>query len=349
MKIGKVSENVLKRSVLRQIKTKRKEVLIGAGVGADCAIFALHGGAPMASCVQTAAVQRTQQKSDMPFSIPLGHLIQRCINNLATSGARGMAVQLAFMLPEDIEEPEIKALMVEAEGKCKELDIQLAGGQTCVSQAVRCPVATVTGYGSPLTAENPEDRKIVSRVSPGQDVVVSKWIGLEGTAILAERAREKLLQRYPVYLVEEAAGFGRYLSVMPEAEIALGFGVSVMHDASEGGIFGALWELAERAGVGLTVDLKKLPLRQETVEVCELCNVNPYELLSGGCLVMMTGDGAGLVSALEAAGIPAVVVGRTTDSNDRIIMNEEEVRYMDRPKQDEIYRWFYERRRDNEK
>ena len=115
-------------------------------------------------------------------------------------------------------------------------------------------------------------------------------------------------------------------------------GVCAMHDASEGGIFGALWELAEGAGVGLTIDLKKLPLRQETVEVCECCNINPYELKSGGCLVMTSEDGKGLVAALEAEGIPAVVVGRLTDSNDRIIKNDDEVRYMDRPRTDEIYK-----------
>lgn len=59
-----------------------------------------------------------------------------------------------------------------------------------------------------------------------------------------------------------------------------------MHDVSEGGVFAALWEMAEGAGVGLTIDMKKLPLRQETVEVCEFCNVNPYELRSGGSLII---------------------------------------------------------------
>jgi len=111
-----------------------------------------------------------------------------------------------------------------------------------------------------------------------------------------------------------------------------------MHDASEGGIFATLWELAEGAGVGLTIDIKKLPLRQETVEVCECLGVNPYELLSGGSLVMTTNDGQALAAALQQEQIPAVIVGKITDSNDRIIVNEDEIRYMDRPKQDEIYR-----------
>ena len=90
--------------------------------------------------------------------------------------------------------------------------------------------------------------------------------------------------------------------------------------------------------------MKKLPVRQETVEVCECCNLNPYELLSGGCLVMTAPDGAGLTAALEAQGIPAVIVGKVTDSNDRILINGEDVRYMDRPGQDAVYQLMKEKR-----
>ena len=105
-----------------------------------------------------------------------------------------------------------------------------------------------------------------------------------------------------------------------------------------GGVFAALWEMAEGAGVGLTIDMKKLPLRQETVEVCEFCNVNPYELRSGGSLIIASPEGTAVVEALAAEGIPAVIVGRFTDSNERLILNEDEIRYMDRPQRDEIYK-----------
>lgn len=340
MKIGKVPENVLRRSVLRQIHTKRREVLSGAGIGEDCAIFSF-GGEPVMTCVQTAAVGLGGA------AVPLPQLIQRCANNLAAAGARPVGVMIGLMLPEEIEEVGIRALMEEAEVKCGELDMQIAGGQTCVGSAVDRPVAAVTGYGRPFEAgaggrQPAEETTEPKRKYTDMDVVISKWIGLEGTAILAGRSKEKLLQRYPAYFVEEAAGFHRLLSVIPEAATAVKSGVCMMHDASEGGIFGALWELAERAGVGLTIDLKKIPLRQETVEVCEYCNVNPYELLSGGALVMVTADGSGLTAALEAERIPAVVVGRTTAGNDRIIVNGEETRYLDRPQNDEIYRWLSE-------
>ena len=140
----------------------------------------------------------------------------------------------------------------------------------------------------------------------------------------------------------EAKEFDQYMSVIKEAQIAVKSGVKVLHDVSEGGIMAALWELADSSGVGVQVDLKKLPIRQETVEVCEFCNANPYELLSGGSLLMVAEDGAALVNALHEEGIPAVVVGKITDSNDRIIMNDDEKRYLDKPKMDEIHRFYPE-------
>lgn len=336
MKIGKVSESVLKRSVLRQLKTKNENVICGAGVGDDCAIFAFSEGAKLCTCVQEGTIYIDSEKvsAEDVTAVSISQLIQKCVNNLVVSGAKPVAVMITLLLPESVEEQQIKAVMGQAEKVCQTYSMQIAGGQTRVSSVVSDPVAVITGYGQVLT----ENMRTATSAKAGQDIVISKWIALEGTAILTKRNREKLLGRYPAYLIEEAEMFDRYLSVASEAEVALKADVCAMHDASEGGIFAALWELAEGAGTGLTIELKKLPLRQETVEVCECCNVNPYELKSGGCLVMTSEDGLGLVAALEAEGIPAVVVGKLTDSNDRIIMNEDEVRYMDRPRTDEIYK-----------
>lgn len=344
MKTGKVPENVLKRSVLRQMKTERKEVLSGAGIGKDCAIFSFCD-ANVISCMQEASVAvRASAGCRQPgFTVKytMAQLLQKCANNLAASGAEPVAAMVTLLLPEAAEETELKALMAEAVEKCEELSMDIVGGQTRITSDVSSTTAVVVGFG-----ESPVERQTMSNMAgtaaPGQDIVVSKWIGLEGTAFLAERCSEMLRARYPAYLVEEAAGFHRYLSILPEAAAAVESGVCAMHDASEGGIFGALWELAEAAGVGLTVDLRKLPLRQETVEVCEYCNVNPYQLLSGGCLVMTTEDGPGLVDSLTARQIPAVLVGKVTDRNDRILLNGEEVRYMDRPATDELYRFVSE-------
>ena len=341
MNSGKVPVNVLKRSVLRQLKNKRSEIANSAGLGADCAIFEPFSEGQLVTCVQEGVVELccendlAEAEREDPSVMPMLRFFQKCANNLATAGAEPVAAELVIFLPENVEEPELKALMSEAEGIAAELNIQIIGGQTRVSSAVRQPLATVTGYGIRKTGAVQMD---VRKKLAGQDIIITKWIGLEGTADLAARNQEGLLTRYPAYRVEEAAAFDRYYSILPEAATAVKSGGCTMHDASEGGIFAGLWEMAEGAGVGLTIDMKKLPLRQETVEVCEFCNVNPYELRSGGSLIIASPEGTTVVEALAAEGIPAVIVGRFTDSNERLILNEDEVRYMDRPQRDEIYK-----------
>lgn len=342
MKTGKVSGNVLKRSVLRQIHNGKDDIRNGAGIGEDCAIFAFREDTMLAACAQEAAVAVQADTGIAEIGnagekvpvITMGQLVQKCVNNLATKGAFPVAAMITLLLPTEAPEALLKELMADADKACGRWNMQIVGGHTHVSPAVIWPHAGITVWGS-MQERTPAASK---GVKPGQDIVISKWIGLEGTSLLAKSYQEKLLNRYPAYLVKEAEGFDRYLSILPEAATAVKSGVCAMHDASEGGIFASLWELAEGAGVGLTIDMKKLPLRQETVEVCECLGLNPYELLSGGCLIMTSDDGPGLVAALKAEQIPAVIVGRITDSNDRIIRNDDEVRYMDRPGQDEIFK-----------
>lgn len=189
-----------------------------------------------------------------------------------------------------------------------------------------------TGNG----AVSPQSCAISRIAGPDQDIVVSKWIGLEGTARLAKAYYERLRQRFPRRMIDEAAAFDKYLSVMPEAATAMKSGVCGMHAVSRGGIFAGLWEMAQAAGVGLEADLRKIPVRQETIEICEVIGENPYELLSGGCLLMTAKNGNALVSALEREEIPAVIIGHTTTGNDRVLYNKGHKRYLDKPRTERI-------------
>ena len=170
--------------------------------------------------------------------------------------------------------------------------------------------------------------------------MVTKWIGLEGTSIAAKEKEEVLFERFAPSFVETAKQFDKYLSVIPEAKIAKEWGASAMHDITEGGVFGALWEMGSGSGVGLDIDLKSIPIRQETVEVCEALGLNPYILMSSGSMLISTRDGHGLVQKLARAGIHAAVVGKATDGNDRILRNGEDTRYLDKPQSDELYKIY---------
>lgn len=333
MKTGKLPESALGRSVLKQVHTGNHRIshpvirmclenTKGAAIGSDCAFFAASDGQILAWCAQEAAVAVKADAEEAAV------LVQKCVNNLAAAGAKPATAQIALMMPLESEESDVKALMAQITKACSLAGMAIAGGDTNVTFAVNMPIVTITAIGT-VSKDGLHD---VSMAKAGEDVILSKWIGLEGTAALAKAFEEKILKRYPAYLAEEAAGFGGYLSVEKEAQIAAQHGATAMHDLSQGGIFGGLWELAEGAGLGLTVDLKKIPIRQETVEVCEVCGVNPYEMRSGGSLLITAPSGEEIVAALEAADIPATVIGKLHEGQDRIIQNGEEVRYLDRPK-----------------
>lgn len=88
----------------------------------------------------------------------------------------------------------------------------------------------------------------------------------------------------------------------------------------------------------MTVDFKKIPVRQEIIEMCEFYNMNPYRLLSGGSLLMTFEPECGIVSILEKNQIPVAIIGEVTDSNDKILLNEDEMRYIDVTCRDELWK-----------
>lgn len=327
MKVGKVSETVLKRSIIKQIHTKRDEVLLGAGVGEDCAAIKLSPGEIFV--ISTDPITGTVKDVGMLA-------IQITANDLASSGAEPVGVMLTVLLPEEVEEADIREMMRQVEDACAHFHIQVMGGHTEVTRAVTQPVISVTGVGKVR-----EDRLVsTAGAKPGQDILVTKWIGIEGTSIIAKEKEKELLEHFSAAFVDTAKGFDQYLSVLPDSRIAVEHGVSAMHDVTEGGIYGALWEVAEASGIGLEIDLKAIPIRQETVEICEYFELNPYYLISSGCMLMAADRGHDLVRKLEAAGIPAAVIGKATDGKARRIWNGGEESYLERPKTDELYKIY---------
>ena len=325
MKIGKISESILKRSVLKQITANRPEMVKGASIGADCAVTELSDG----ECIAFSTDPVTGKISEVGR-----RAVHRTVNNVASAGAEPFGVLLSVLIPESTEEQELREFMQTADEECKALGVQLMGGHTMVTKAVNEPVVTATGVGK--ICNNKCYAK--GKAKPGADIVVTKWIGLEGTSILAHEKEDELKKNFSVPFIREAQRFENYFSVLKDARIAVECGAQAMHDVSEGGIFGALWEFAEANGVGLDIDLKAIPIRQETVEICNYIDVNPYQMMSCGSLIIATDNGYDMVRALEREGISAAVIGCTTDGNDRTVLNGEERRFLTKPEPDEIHR-----------
>lgn len=325
MKVGKVPENVLKRSVIKQLHYRRDEVIVGPGIGEDCAALALEPDEMVV--MSTDPITGTTKD--------IGKLaIQITANDLASAGAEPIGVLLTILLPDGTREIALKRIMEQMELACRDAKMQILGGHTEVTKVVNQPVVSVTGVAKAKKGQ----LVTTAGARPGMDIVVTKWIGLEGTTILSKEKEAELKEHFPEEFVDTAISFEQYLSVIPEAAVAVKSGVGAMHDVTEGGIFGALWEMAEASDVGLEIDLKKIPIRQETIEVCEYFDVNPYGLVSSGSMLMAAEDGEKLVDRLARAGIPASVVGKAVAGNDRVILRDGERRFLEPPKTDELYK-----------
>ena len=325
MKIGKVSESVLKRSILKEVQPIRDEVLVGAAVGEDCAMLQLKEGEVFV--LSTDPITGTNKD--------IGKLsVCVTLNDIASAGAEPVGVLLSVLLPPETTEEDIKKIMHDVSEECAKNNVQIIGGHTEITKAVNQAIITVTGVGKVRKGEE----ITTSGASPGDDIVVSKWIGLEGTSIIAKEKEEELKKRFNSDYIKRAQGFDQYLSSVKDAMTAVKAGVHSMHDVTEGGIFGALWELGESSKVGLTIDLKDIPIRQETVEICNYYDINPYCLISSGCMLMAAPDGEVLVDALHENGIYACIIGKANESNDRVVMNDGEKRFLTPPDTDELYK-----------
>ena len=310
---------------MKQLHYKRDEVILGPGIGEDCAALALAEDEILV--MSTDPITGTAKD--------IGKLaIQITANDLASAGAEPIGVMLTILLPDGTREIALKRIMEQMECACREAKMQIPGGHTEVTAVVNQPVVNVAGVAKAKKGS------LISTAGAraGMDIVVSKWVGIEGTMIFAKEKEAELKEHFPADFVDTAIGFDRYLSVVPEAAVATQSSVAAMHDVTEGGLFGALWEMAEASGVGLEIDLKKIPIRQETVEICEYFDVNPYGLISSGMMLMASADGNALVLALQEAGIPATVIGKATEGNDRVIIRDEERRFLEPPKTDELYK-----------
>lgn len=321
MRIGKATESILNRSVLKLIRDKNKKSAVS-----NCA-YSIDGEEILASAISTitAPVQNVGY-----------YAVYNAINNLYADGITPQMAMINIMLPAEAEESELKQISRDCKRAADELGISIRGGHTEVTDALTRPLvsAVISGTGRDAASINNHPRK----AKAGDAIIMTKWAGIEGSAILADECHDRLKERLPEYIISETSGLKKYISVKDEALIAGDIKASFIHDVSSGGIFAALWELGTKAGCGFQVNLKDIPMRQEIIEVTNCLMVNPYELSSNGSLLFITDEEEIAMRRLEDAGIPAAIIGRVCEGNDRLIINDGEKRFLDKPAADELLR-----------
>ncbi len=186
------------------------------------------------------------------------------------------------------------------------------------------------------------DRDNKGTMRPGQDLVVAGYAGLMGTIEAVAYKKEELLHKfsrsYVNNILEQEPNILKMNTFKWNLEQWRELGATECEPVTEGGILTALWNLSGAYMTGIEFALRQIPVKQETIEVCEFFDLNPYRLKSDGCFLLVADNGNDLVTALRDQGIDSAVIGKVRDGIKRIINHGESVGYLDRPTEDELHK-----------
>lgn len=318
MASGKLSGKSLRENVLNLLKSRRKEVLVGANYGGDTASILSEG----AFCVHTDPITgETKEIGSLAIKVVL--------NDISAGFGEPVAILLTLLLPESADESDVKRIMLDAEEEAEKWNVEIIGGHTEFTDAVNRPIVNAVGIGIKDVNYTPYLPKV------GDDVLITKSIALEGSFILAEKY-ENLLN----LSMEEREELKEYVastSVREEAKIVRISGIkALMHDVTEGGILGATSELCDVASIGIVLNKSEIPLSNLTQKICNILKVDPYRLISSGSMLIVTPNGSELQHALLQGGVNATFVGKVIDKKGAYLDSEETKQIFAMP--DELYR-----------
>ena len=323
METGKLNWDILQRLIKKNSGAERAEVLKSGSIGEDCAVLKMNDGLIVMSTDPVTAA--TNGLGNIALHIN--------INDIATTGAEPLGVLVTILAPKGSTFGDIETVMKDISREARLMNVQVMGGHTEVTDAVNRMVVSLTAVG--VVSE--DELITTSGAKVGDSIIVTKSLCLEGTSIIAkdfpDRSREVLTEEE----LKEAENYALELSVLKEGMLLKGL-ASSMHDITEGGVLGALWEMAQASGTGFLVREDLMPVRRVTRKLCESFGLDPLRLISSGSMLIAVRDADEAVRRLEGAGIAATVIGRVTEGRG-ILVAEEEIEVIP-PARDEIYRLY---------
>lgn len=334
--VGKLPVNLLE-SLLARLPTHGPQVILGPGIGLDCAV------------VETSGRLLVFKSDPITFaSDSIGwYAVQVNANDLATTGALPRWLLVTLLLPSKRAPALLDQIGSQLQQACEELGLVVIGGHTEVTYGLDRPilVGTMVGEVSP-------DRLVTPRgAQPGDRLLLTKGVPIEATAILSRELPDRLTAPASGLSADEleaAQAFLRVpgLSVLPEAQIAIQAGqVHAMHDPTEGGLYTALWELAQACQHTLWVDLSAVPVFPLSARICQILGLDPLGAIASGALLLAAPaqEASKISLALLQSGISCTEIGIITDQAGPPVVRQgfsPIAGLVPRPARDEIARMF---------
>jgi hydrogenase expression/formation protein HypE len=298
--IGKLPADLLAK-LLARAPVDDPDVIVGPGVGMDCAVVE-----PDDSLLVLKSDPITFVAEDMGR-----YLVDINTNDIATSGADPRWLLITLLLPEGQATAELaERIMDEVYQACRRLEIAVVGGHTEITHGLQQPIAVGTLIGVVIATKLITPRDAL----PGDRVLLTKGVPIEGTSILAREFPDELAATLTPTELAQARDFLNEpgISVLRDARTALAAGqVNAMHDPTEGGLAAALWELAEASGRSLTIDTEAIPVPALAARICAAFDIDPLCTIASGALLLTTPPDQApvILAALAREGIACADIG----------------------------------------
>lgn len=329
---GKLPAELLAR-LLARIVRRDPRVLLGPAFGEDAALIDLGDRVLVAKADPvTFATDRIGW-----------YAVHVNANDVACMGARPAWFLATVLLPEGGPETMPEEVFAQIETACESLDVTLVGGHTEVTYGLGRPIVA----GAMLAEAAPGRIVRKADVRPGDHLILTKGIAIEGTALLARDASDELRRRgVAEATLERARGLldDPGISVVREALLACDTApVHAMHDPTEGGLATALHELATASGLAAQIQAEAVTVLPETTDICRALELDPMGLLASGSLLIAVAeeDCERVRSTISQAGIDAACLGTLASGGKGAIMDKRaQWREIPRFQRDELARFF---------
>lgn len=325
MKVGKLKATDLKELIFENIKGRRKEILTKPEIGGDCAV--VDFGEKVAY-ISTDPITGTSEE--------LGKLaVNINCNDIATAGVEPVGIMLTILAPEGTTKEELSTIMRDADAECKRLGVSIIGGHTEITAAVNQIVTSVTAIGIGEKKDYTEREKTVD----GDILILTKGVGIEGTGIIAYEKSEEIERELGKEILDEAKAMLDKTSVVKEGLVASAYAKG-MHDVTEGGILGAVWEMSEFYNLGVEVYREKLKIARSTKALCDYYNIDPLRLISSGSMLLVVAEEKyeELGNKLSSEKIEWSKIGKLTDIKSKTIISGCFMKEIEEPESDELYK-----------
>lgn len=299
--LGKLPAADLAR-LLNQYTPTDPRLLIGGAVGEDAAVIDMGDRYLVAT---TDPI--TFATSEIGW-----YAVNINANDVACAGATPRWFLATLLLPENKSTPAlVEQIFGQISAACTELGVTLAGGHTEITYGLDRPIV----IGQMLGETTPDKLVTNHGAQVGDDIILTKGIAIEATAIIAKERRAQLLRYFDEDNLNRYANFlcKPGISVVKDAAIAVAAGgVHAMHDPTEGGVATGLHEMAQASGVGLAIKEDALPYLPETLALCRHFGLEPLGVIASGALLIAADPSytPKIVADLAQAGIEASLIGR---------------------------------------